>query len=151
MNRTWNVSYSTDSIWCGAQSKRAAKEVGFLEIDQTKISIVVRELVSNVIKYAGKGKLTLRQISTKHHDGLQMGIEIFAEDEGPGIDNMVDAIKDGFSQGRFIEGQDYDPNRQGLGAGLGSVCRFMDYICIENKPAGGLRVVVRKYLPKRKS
>jgi serine/threonine-protein kinase RsbT len=150
MNRTWDVCSSTDAIWCDAHSKRLAKEMGFLDIDQAKIAIVVRELVSNVIKYAGKGKLTLRQIVTEQHDGSLVGIEIFAEDDGPGIDKMVDAIKDGYSQGRFVEGQDYDPDRQGLGAGLGGICRFMDYISIENKPSGGLRVVVRKYLPKNK-
>lgn len=148
MDRIWEVRYSTDAIWCGAQSKRMAKEIGFVEIDQAKIAIVVRELVSNVVKYAGKGKITIRHVENEQSNTSKTGIEIFVEDKGPGIEDLVDALKDGYSQGRFIDGENYDPNHQGLGAGLGSVCRFMDYISIENKPDGGLRVVVRKYLSK---
>ena len=61
------------------------------------------------------------------------GIEVLAEDDGPGIEDLSEAMKDHVSKGG------------GLGLGLPSVKRIMDEFSIESGPGRGTRVWARKW------
>lgn len=59
------------------------------------------------------------------------GLEIVSLDEGPGIEDINLALKDGYS------------TNGGLGGGLGGVRRMMDEFEIESTPGKGTRIAAR--------
>ncbi len=135
------ISREIDSIWCSRQCARVAKNLGFSENDLWEICIAASELVTNVLKYAGTGRMTVRSLSS---NATEPEIELVVEDSGPGIDDIETALIDGVSEGQEIV-QVPDPRlRRGLGAGLGAVQRLMDKVTIENKTPSGVVVTARK-------
>jgi negative regulator of sigma-B (phosphoserine phosphatase) len=110
-------------------TRKLAAQLGFDESEQFLIATAVSELATNIIRYANQGRITLRRIQ----EDYRTGIEVTAEDYGPGIVNIDEAMQEHFSSG------------SGLGLGLPSVRRIMDEFAIESKPGQGTRVVVRKW------
>ncbi len=129
-----------DAIWCGARGMRFAKALGFGEQDQWAVAIAVEELVTNAVKHALGGTLTLSKLAGER------GLAIVIEDDGPGIANTEDAVKDGYHQGHFIDPDEPAQDHTGLGSGLGAVKRMTDHLLIERRPEGGTRVTAHKYL-----
>ena len=109
--------------------RRLTAQMGFDEVQQSLISTAASELSTNIIRYAGKGRVTFRTVQKENREG----IEIITEDQGPGIENIEEAMKEHFSNGN------------GLGLGLSSVKRIMDEFVIQSKPRHGTRVVARKW------
>jgi len=91
-------------------AKQAASELGFNHCEREEIAIVISELGTNLIKYAGGGFISVASLS----DNGKLGIRIEATDDGPGIPDVNQAITDGFSISNS------------LGIGLGAVNRLMD-------------------------
>jgi serine/threonine-protein kinase RsbT len=60
-------------------------------------------------------------------------VRLVFEDEGPGIPDIEQAMKDGFSTGT------------GLGLGLGGARRLVNEFAIESKPGVGTRVVLVRW------
>src|ERR671938_181674 len=77
-----------------AQVRLLAAALGFRLLDQTRLATVASELARNVVKYAGRGRL-IAQPTTQEHTGRD-GLRLIFEDEGPGISNLDDALRDGF-------------------------------------------------------
>jgi serine/threonine-protein kinase RsbT len=109
--------------------RRLSGQMGFDENQQFLIATAVSEMSTNIIRYAGKGRVTLRTVQEEKREG----IEIIAQDEGPGIENIEEAMKENFSKGN------------GLGLGLSSMRRIMDEFDIQSKPGHGTRIVARKW------
>lgn len=93
------------------------------------VSIVVSELSRNILKYAGRGFITLSFI-----EGLRDAIEVRADDDGPGILSLEFAMQDRSSTGGT------------LGMGLPGVRRMMDEFKIESAPGVGTHVIARKWI-----
>jgi serine/threonine-protein kinase RsbT len=108
---------------------RVSGQIGFGPNDQSRIATAVSELARNIIKYAGTGQVV---ISTVERLGRR-GIEIVAEDQGPGIDDIERAMKDHYSSGGT------------LGLGLPGVRRLLDEFSLESAPGQGTRVKGRKW------
>ncbi|MGF1578729.1 MAG: ATP-binding protein [Gemmataceae bacterium] len=111
-------------------SRQLAKDLGFRETAQCKISTTVSELGHNIIKYAGCGWIVLLPLTTRG----QTGLEIRAEDNGPGIDDVACALQDNYSTGGT------------LGLGLPGVRRLMDEFVVQSEPQTGTKVTARKWL-----
>jgi anti-sigma regulatory factor (Ser/Thr protein kinase) len=66
-----------------ANARRAAADLASrLEFDETltgKVSLVVTELCTNIVKHAGSGRLLLRELTDEGGAGLEM----MALDKGP--------------------------------------------------------------------
>jgi serine/threonine-protein kinase RsbT len=93
------------------------------------LSTAVSELVTNVIKYAESGLITLRPtLQIK-----QPGIEVVVEDRGPGIADIETAMKENVSTGGT------------LGLGLPGTKRLVDEFDIESHPGVGTRVRIVKW------
>jgi serine/threonine-protein kinase RsbT len=92
----------------------------------------VSELASNLFFHARGGR-TITLIGVRRNGAV--GIEVIAQDEGPGIDDVEAAMLDGFT------------TNGGLGGGLPGVERLMDEFEIESAPGTGTRVVARKWSP----
>ena len=112
------------------QAGKMSRDGTFAQVDQSKIATVVSELGRNILKYAGQGQIILRPID----QGTARGIEIVAEDHGPGIDDIENALADHYSSGGT------------LGLGLPGVKRLMDTFNLQSVPGTGTRVTVRKWL-----
>lgn len=139
---TLRISRNSDSIWVSRECARYAKRIGFQNGELWDIAIAVSELVTNVSKFAGTGTVTICWLRCP-----RKGIEMVVEDRGPGIEDIEAASEDGFSEGRKLDENVPLSERRGLGAGLGAVHRLMDDVIIENRASGGVRVIVRKWLP----
>lgn len=128
---TYRLLIRTDSdIVLARQRVRAvASELGFSSTDQTLIATAVSELTRNILSYAKEGELLVRTVA-----GLgRRGIEIVAEDRGPGIADVDAAMRDGFSTGG------------GLGLGLPGTKRLVDDFLLETAPSEGTKITVRKW------
>ena len=116
-----------------AQARRVARDLatslGFGHEDAEMVALAASELGTNLVRYARDGTLEVDRVE---RDG-RAGVELASCDEGPGIGNVPQALRDGFSTGG------------GLGSGLGSVQRLMDDFEIGSSPAG-TRVVARRWL-----
>ena len=69
--------------------------------------------------------------------GPRVGVELVAVDDGPGIDDVGQAMTEGYS------------SSGGLGCGLPGVRRLMDEFELETRLGHGTRVIARKWLQAR--
>lgn len=140
---TLAIKSDLDPAWCRLVSARFARDLGFDEGGATELAIVVSELATNVLKFAGSGELTLTRAESS-----RVGVTVLVEDRGPGIEDIEEAFTDGYSEGRHLGDQDTPlQGGRGLGNGLGAVRRLMDEVTISNRKGGGTRVVAHKWLP----
>ena len=70
-----------------------ASRLGFNETERGKVGIVVSEVATNLVKHATQGQLILQALEKNQI----RGIEILALDKGPGISNLGECLRDGFS------------------------------------------------------
>ncbi len=121
---------SDQDIVAARQSGRAlAAELGFSATDSTLIATAISELARNIVSYARKGEITVKTI----HGPSRQGILVIASDDGPGIPDVLQAMRDGFS------------TSGSLGLGLPGVRRLMDEFQIASQPGRGTTVTVKKW------
>ena len=99
-----------DQSSIGAARRRAAglaTEVGMDEAALGRLALVVTELGTNIWRHASEGQILLQCCG-------DTGVEVIAMDHGPGIPNLSQALKDGFS------------TAGSQGGGLGSIIRQSD-------------------------
>lgn len=113
------------------ETRRAAADLGFRVIDQTRLATVASELARNVVKYAGRGRMIAQAAAGP---AGRTGLRLIFEDSGPGIPDIDSAMRDGFSTGR------------GLGKGLPGSKRLVDEFEIESTVGRGTRVTVVRWL-----
>lgn len=129
-----------DGIVAARQEARlVAKRLGFGLVDQSRIATAVSELARNVARYAtdGRGEVVIRELLGDSSSAGAVGIEVVVVDAGPGIADVDQALRDGFSSGT------------GLGMGLPGTRRLMDDMRIESAVGVGTTVTIRKWLRKR--
>lgn len=132
------LAADTDAVVAAAAARRFALAHGASARASQELAIVVAELASNALKYAGGGSMSV----SMGDDGRLL---VEALDRGPGIADPALALVDGVSEGRRVD-QGEAPDRRGLGAGLGAVRRLTDTLVIEPRVGGGTRVLARKRL-----
>jgi serine/threonine-protein kinase RsbT len=127
------VPINSDQDIVGARQKgrTLAAELGFSSADATLIATAISELARNIVSYARRGEIRLQRIQNT----VRQGIMVVALDEGPGIRDVAQALRDGFS------------TSGSLGLGLPGVRRLMDEFEIASKPGLGTTVTVRKWRP----
>lgn len=112
------------------RARQQCQEAGFDVSTSCRVATAVSELARNIVKYAGQGEIILLRVSAPRG----AGIEIRAQDQGPGITDIEKAMEDRYSTGRT------------LGLGLPGVRRLMDDFDIKTEPGAGTRVTIRKWL-----
>jgi len=109
--------------------RQRAVELGFSLVDQTKIVTAASELARNTVLHGGGGQAVVEAVS----DGIRRGIRLTFEDHGPGIADIEQAMKDGFS------------TAGGLGLGLSGAKRLSSEFSIISAPGTGTRVVITRW------
>ncbi len=102
---------------------------GFSLVDQTKIVTAASELARNVVQYGGGGTVRLEALN----DDRRRGLRLVFEDHGPGIADVEQALRDGYSSGG------------GLGLGLGGARRLSNEFEIHSRPGDGTRVAITRW------
>lgn len=98
-------------------------------VDQTKLVTAASELARNTLKYGGGGEVYLDTLD----DGVRRGVALIFVDAGPGIGDIEQALRDGFTTGG------------GLGLGLGGSRRLVDEFDIESRQGEGTAVSIVKW------
>lgn len=122
-------SFEIKELWdVDAVVHRVKKNFDFKNNIRDRSLIILKELSTNMVKYAGGGKLKIF-----FTDDM---IRISAEDEGPGIRDQELAKKDGFAKGEQIVSEKGIMKHIGLGSGLPAVCRLADEVDISSDENG---------------
>lgn len=119
-----------DIVRARQEGRQMAKNMGFGAVDLARIATAISELARNIYTYAQTGEIQLEEVAK----GNRRGIQVMAVDQGPGIPNVEEAMRDGFT------------TSNGLGAGLPGTRRLVDEFEIESHLHQGTRVTVRKWL-----
>jgi serine/threonine-protein kinase RsbT len=124
-----DIGRSDDVVRVRQLTRTFAVEVGLSLVDQTKIVTAASELARNTLDYGGGGEVTLEVLD----QGGRRGLRLTFEDKGPGIADVEQALKDGFTSGK------------GLGLGLGGAKRLCNEFSIYSKPGEGTKVIVARW------
>lgn len=126
---TMTIAREQDVIPLRNRVKEYAVKIGMGIVNQTKLITALSELVRNMIRYAGGGKVFIEVVSR----GRDNGIRLTFADEGPGIADIAMAMKDGFSTGKS------------LGLGLPGTRRLVSEFDIKSEVGKGTTVTVIKW------
>ena len=128
-DETREVQSSQDVVAVRQVAREWAVSMGFSLVDQTKIVTAASELARNTVLYGGGGRLRLEALN----DGPRRGLRLTFEDQGPGIRDLEQAMKDGFTTGN------------GLGLGLGGAKRLSSEFDIQSRVGEGTRVTITRW------
>ena len=118
-----------DVVGLRRQVRERAVAIALSLVDQTKLVTAASELARNTIKYGGGGEAHLDTLE----DGFKRGVGLIFVDNGPGIADLDQALRDGFTTGG------------GLGLGLGGSKRLVDEFEIDSRPQEGTAVSIVKW------
>lgn len=128
--KTFAIKADFDIVKVREYARDLADEIGFSTNERTLIATAVSEICRNIIEYAQEGEVSILPV----HKNPKTGITITVADQGPGIEDLEQAMQDGYSTGR------------GMGVGLPGTKRIMDYFDIQSEPGKGTRIVMSKWL-----
>jgi serine/threonine-protein kinase RsbT len=109
--------------------KEYGVKVGMSVLNQTKLITATSELVRNLLKYGGGGKVIIESVS----NGRDNGVRVTFIDNGPGIADITLAMKDGYSTGKS------------LGLGLPGTKRLVNEFDIKSELGNGTTVTITKW------
>jgi serine/threonine-protein kinase RsbT len=109
--------------------RRLSQDLGFSIVDQTKLVTAASELARNAVVYGAGGIVEWEVVA----DGARSGLRLRFVDQGPGIDNVEQAMKDGWSSGT------------GLGLGLSGAKRLVNEFAIDSAPGRGTTVTIVRW------
>ncbi len=94
------------------------------------IATAISEIARNIVVHAKRGTISLARI----HNQNRAGLRIVARDDGPGIRDVQQAMRYGYS------------SCQGLGVGLPGAKWLMDEFHIDSGSGKGTVVTMKKWL-----
>ncbi|HEY7183846.1 MAG TPA: ATP-binding SpoIIE family protein phosphatase [Blastocatellia bacterium] len=104
-----------------------ARAASFNESEVGRVALVVTEAATNLVKHAGQGQL----LAGVFDRGGVAVIELLAMDQGPGISNIGESLRDGYS------------TAGSPGTGLGAIKRLSDEFDIYSAPGKGVALLVQ--------
>jgi serine/threonine-protein kinase RsbT len=124
------ISSTVDIVMARQKGRALAMELGFDGSDLTLIATAISEVARNIVDHAKFGEIIL---SPSDHGGKR-GLSIIARDQGPGIQDVDQAMQYGYS------------TNKGLGVGLPGAKWLMDEFDIATKVGEGTMVTMKKWL-----
>ncbi len=125
------ITSDQDIVAARQQGRALAAKLEFSPSDSTLIATAISELARNIVSYARHGEIRIRAAQNSNRPG----IVIIASDQGPGIRDIRQAMRDGFS------------TSGSLGLGLPGVRRLMDDFEIVSEEGKGTTVTAKKWKP----
>jgi anti-sigma regulatory factor (Ser/Thr protein kinase) len=112
---------------CRRVARKLAQPHGFDEAGIGRISIVATELATNIFRHGGGGNMLIQALE----DGSTALLELLAIDRGPGMHNVAECLRDGYSTGGTP------------GTGLGAASRLSTVFDLFSHPGKGTVVLSR--------
>jgi serine/threonine-protein kinase RsbT len=109
--------------------RRLTQELGFGLVDQTKLVTATSELARNALVYGLGGTMICELLA----EGVRKGLRLQFVDHGPGIDDLAQAMTDGWTSGH------------GMGLGLSGAKRLVNEFAIESVPGQGTTVTIARW------
>ena len=128
-NKTLPIRSSEDVVRIRSEVRNASIAAGFSLVDQTKFVTAASELARNMVIYGAGGEMQIELLESAGRRGVRLAFI----DQGPGIPDIDQAMKDGFTTGT------------GLGLGLGGARRLANEFTIESKLGHGTRVTIARW------
>src|SRR5689334_15266337 len=126
---TMKIEKEQDVVPLRNRVKECAVKIGMGLVNQTKLITAASELVRNMLRYAKGGEVLIEVVSS----GRENGVRLTFADKGPGIADIKDAMKDGFSTGKS------------LGLGLPGTKRLVSEFDIKSVVNEGTVVTITKW------
>ena len=123
------IASDLDIVKARQTGRTEASKLGFSSTDLTLIATAISELARNIVMYAREGEIIVRLVRSPD----RQGIVVIARDKGPGIADVRQTLKDGYSTSRS------------LGLGLPGVRRLMDEFDVESQVGQGTIVTIKKW------
>lgn len=124
-----DVNRDQDVVYVKNRVKETAVKIKMGLVNQTRIITAASELLRNMLRYANGGQCIIEVVSSGRNNGVRL---TFA-DQGPGIPDIAQAMKDGFSTGKS------------LGLGLPGTKRLVNEFDIKSKVGLGTTVTILKW------
>jgi serine/threonine-protein kinase RsbT len=124
-----NVRSSAEVVSVRHMVRKWAVDLGLSLVEQTKIVTAASELARNMVDYGAGGTVTFERLE----EGIRAGLRLTFEDQGPGIADIDQALRDGFTSG------------SGMGLGLGGARRLSNEFEIKSAPGQGTRVSITRW------
>jgi len=121
------IESDADVVAARQRARELAGELDLTSTDQTLLATAISEVARNITTYAQRGEVLL---SVVRDDNGRRGIRVVARDRGPGIEDIDQAMQDGYTSGG------------GLGLGLPGARRLVDDFAIETTPGEGTTVTL---------
>jgi len=125
----YELRSSEDVVTARQVVRKKAVGLGFGLVDQTKFVTASSELARNTLDYGGGGTIDIQLVE----NGVRSGLRLIFEDQGPGIPDIEQALRDGFTSGN------------GMGLGLGGAKRLSHEFEILSEPGKGTRVTIVRW------
>ena len=123
------IAENQDVVVVRQRAREQAHRAGFSLLETTKLVTAASELARNTLEHGGGGYAEI-EICT---DGLKRGVRMRFVDDGPGIADIDQALKDGYTTGK------------GLGLGLGGSRRLVSEFQIETAVGKGTKITVVRW------
>lgn len=128
-----SLAREEDIVTARQRAREISRELGFGAVDQSRIATAVSELARNVIRYAHGAPGDVRIRALNGSAPQRVGVEVVVHDDGPGIPDVHEALREGYTSG------------VGLGLGLPGTRRLMDELTIDSAVGRGTTVTIRKW------
>jgi serine/threonine-protein kinase RsbT len=126
---TLPIQSASDVVAARQAVRLWASEMRFSLVDQTKIVTAASELARNTLQHGGGGRMVMAVVENDFRQGLRL----MFEDKGPGIPNIEEAMRDGYT------------TAGGMGLGLSGSKRLMNNFEIESRVGEGTKVTVTRW------
>jgi serine/threonine-protein kinase RsbT len=123
------VGAESDLVQVRQLTRQFALELGFGVLDLTKLVTAASELGRNTLLHGLGGTLKLEIIAENERQGVRLTFE----DKGPGIADVEQALKSGFT------------TKRGLGLGFGGSKRLVDEFNVTSRVGEGTSVTVVRW------
>lgn len=120
---------SNDVVLARQRVRQWAIELKFSLVDQTKLVTAASELARNALDHGKGGTMVIEELA----NGSKTGLRLTFQDKGPGIPDIEQALKDGFTSG------------SGMGLGLGGSKRLVNEFSIESEVGKGTKVTIARW------
>jgi serine/threonine-protein kinase RsbT len=119
-----------DVVMARRKARELAAELGFTSTELTLLATAVSEVARNIVSYAQRGEVILEVVA----EAGRQGVLVVAQDNGPGIADIDQAMRDGYSTG------------MSLGLGLPGARRLMDDFEVQSTVGVGTVVTMTKWV-----
>jgi serine/threonine-protein kinase RsbT len=127
--RVCSITHNRDVVGIRQTIRALAQRCRLSLVDQTKVITAASELARNTLVYGGGGAVTAGLVERNGRQGI---VAVF-KDDGPGIEDVAQAMTDGWTSGA------------GLGLGLGGARRLVDEFELVTEVGVGTTVTIVKW------